>query len=429
MTSSDMNSNLNRLRSMALGSSSNQSDQQQPRASQETLNASLKLRRTPNEEHEPDHYEDLQLDFNPSLFRSLERFLPENLLSSTRIEKARAMSDLLLRYSPESERIRVQKHREYKQNILSSYQRLHEELYTLDPVSFFVPSFLDAVSNTSEENFKSIIVRAAPGIYTFDMFKPQFCQMLIAEVENMEKWFHYSKSSMMRPTTINKFGVVLDDFGLDGMLQKLLGDFISPISQVLFPEACGTGLDSHHGYAIEYGKYRDTDLGFHVDDSEVTLNVCLGNQFSGGELYFRGVRCDDHVNSEIKENYDYSQVPGQAVLHHGHHRHGARAITAGRLVNLVMWCRSSTFREAKSYQKDFSSWCGGCKLEKHNRQQVAIKATVEEEPPLAKITRNSAKITVEQVHGLMSQVIKDILFSQSDKTPSDPSDPGPMVTS
>ncbi|KAJ0247642.1 2-oxoglutarate and iron-dependent oxygenase domain-containing protein ICU11 [Hirschfeldia incana] len=365
---------------MALGSSSKQPDpphQQQPRASQETLNARLKLRRTPNEEHEPEHYEDLQLGFNPSLFRSLERFLPENLLGSTRIEKARAMSDLLLRYSPQSERIRVQKHREYRQNILSSYQRLNEELYTLDPASFFVPSFLDAVNNTSEESFKSVIVRAAPGIYTFDVFKPQFCQMLIAEVENMEKWFHYSKSSMMRPTTINKFGVVLDDFGLDGMLQKLLEDFISPISQVLFPEVCGTSLDSHHGYAIEYGKYRDTDLGFHVDDSEVTLNVCLGNQFSGGELYFRGVRCDNHVNSEIKENYDYSQVPGRAVLHHGRHRHGARAITCGRLVNLVMWCRSSTFREAKRYQKDFSIWCGGCKLEKHNRQQAAIKATAE----------------------------------------------------
>ena len=33
------------------------------------------------------------------------------------------------------------------------------------------------------------------------------------------------------------------------------------LMSVLFPEACGTGLDSHHGYAIEYGKYRDTDLG------------------------------------------------------------------------------------------------------------------------------------------------------------------------
>ncbi|KAF3586878.1 hypothetical protein F2Q69_00027356 [Brassica cretica] len=56
----------------------------------------------------------------------------------------------------------------------------------------------------------------------------------------------------------------------------------------------------------------------------------------------------------------------------------------------------------------------------------------EDEPPLAKITRDSAKITVEQVHGLMSQVIKDILFNsarQSDKTSSDPSDPEPMITS
>ncbi|CAM6108541.1 unnamed protein product [Calypogeia fissa] len=35
----------------------------------------------------------------------------------------------------------------------------------------------------------------------------------------------------------------------------------------------------------------------------------------------------------------------------------------------------------------------------------------EEESQLAKITRDSSKITVEQVHGLMSQVIKDILFN------------------
>ncbi|KAI8008703.1 COP9 signalosome complex subunit 5 [Camellia lanceoleosa] len=34
-----------------------------------------------------------------------------------------------------------------------------------------------------------------------------------------------------------------------------------------------------------------------------------------------------------------------------------------------------------------------------------------EESQLAEITRDSAKITVEQVHGLMSQVIKAILFN------------------
>lgn len=91
---------------------------------------------------------------------------------------------------------------------------------------------------------------------------------------------------------MNRFGVVLDDFGFETMLQKLVDDFISPISQciaslllvfvyccksllysdvlmvlvfdvfsVLFPEVCGTGLDSHHGFIVEYGKDRDTDLG------------------------------------------------------------------------------------------------------------------------------------------------------------------------
>lgn len=40
--------------------------------------------------------------------------------------------------------------------------------------------------------------------------------------------------------------------------------------------------------------------GFHVDDSEVTLNVCLGKEFDGGELFFRGVRCDKHVNGEAR---------------------------------------------------------------------------------------------------------------------------------
>lgn len=56
----------------------------------------------------------------------------------------------------------------------------------------------------------------------------------------------------------------------------------------------------------------------------------------------------------------------------------------------------------------------------------------QEESQLGKITRDSAKITVEQVHGLMSQVIKDTLFNsvcQSHKSLSDASGPEPMIES
>jgi len=124
--------------------------------------------------------------------------------------------------------------------------------------------------------------------------------MLLEEVENFEKWVHAMKFKIMRPNTMNKYGAVLDDFGLEAMLNQFMEQFVAPISRVFYPEVGGGTLDSHHAFVVEYGKDRDVELGFHVDDSEVTLNVCLGKQFSGGELYFRGIRCENHVNSETQ---------------------------------------------------------------------------------------------------------------------------------
>lgn len=35
----------------------------------------------------------------------------------------------------------------------------------------------------------------------------------------------------MRPNTMNKYGAVLDDFGLEAMLDKLVEGFIRPVSK------------------------------------------------------------------------------------------------------------------------------------------------------------------------------------------------------
>ena len=40
--------------------------------------------------------------------------------------------------------------------------------------------------------------------------------------------------------------------------------------------------------------------GLHEDEAEVTLNVCLGKEFSGGDLFFQGVRCDAHVTTNTQ---------------------------------------------------------------------------------------------------------------------------------
>ncbi|KAM5567829.1 2-oxoglutarate and iron-dependent oxygenase domain-containing protein CP2 [Rosa sericea] len=264
----------------------------------------MRLRLKPEKEHKSDSYQDLQqLEFSPLLFSSLEHYLPANMLNVPRELKLRYMREILLRYSTEGERTRIQRHREYRERITSNYQSLHEQLYTMQAEQFFVPSFLNAVNEGTEDSFRSIMVEPSPGVFTFEMLQPRFCELLVSEVENFERWVHETRFRIMRPNTMNKYGAVLDDFGFETMLDKLMEEFIRPISRVLFPEVGGATLDSHHGFVVEYGIDRDVELGFHVDDAEVTLNVCLGKQFTGGELYFRGVRCDKHVNSETLSEF------------------------------------------------------------------------------------------------------------------------------
>jgi len=40
-------------------------------------------------------------------------------------------------------------------------------------------------------------------------------------------------------------------------------------------------------FFVEYEKEKkDEELSYHMDESEITLNVCLGKKFTGGGLFF-----------------------------------------------------------------------------------------------------------------------------------------------
>lgn len=70
-------------------------------------NSSYRLRLNPNQEHQPENYADLESEFTPMLFSSLERYLPPNLLNASREMKHRYMREILRRYSTDGERNRV----------------------------------------------------------------------------------------------------------------------------------------------------------------------------------------------------------------------------------------------------------------------------------------------------------------------------------
>jgi len=167
-------------------------------------------------------------------------------------------------------------------------------------------------------------------------------------------------------------------------LDQLMRQFVEPFSKFLYPhvhapailaarakesnsnkmsdskDSAIAALDSHHGFVVEYQKGKDVKLDFHVDAADVTLNLCLGTQFSGGDLYFGGVRCAKHQqnNPSKQEEFYFKHRVGQGILHLGKHRHAATEINSGHRFNLILWCRSSAFHATRSGTgKDCPDWC------------------------------------------------------------------------
>lgn len=84
----------------------------------------------------------------------------------------------------------------------------------------------------------------------------------------------------------------------------------------------------------------------HHDDSDVTLNVCLGKDFEGATLSF----CGAFGSAEHRKHvHTYTHRVGRAIIHLGSHRHGADNIVSGERYSLIMWS-TGTYRETPEYK-------------------------------------------------------------------------------
>ena len=77
---------------------------------------------------------------------------------------------------------------------------------------------------------------------------------------------------------------------------------------------------------MRYGDNYDRNLGFHVDDSLITINLCLKNDSKGSELCFSGIRCPLHIDTPSMKNEKkiITHEKGFAVIHDGKNRHHTR---------------------------------------------------------------------------------------------------------
>ena len=226
-----------------------------------------------------------------------------------------------------------------KTTVITSYFLLAQCRALVDRAGIIQPDWLSlGLRDRPVSKWVDILLEISPGIFAFDLFCPEFCDMLVAEVDNYESTILPRR----RPNSMNKFGLILNEIGLEPLMNDLLSKYIGPLCKALYPaENVAVGLDHHHSFVVVYSQAGDKGLGMHHDASEVTLNVCLGKKFEGSGLVFCGRAGQTDYR---KQHCVHSHIKGRAVIHLGRQRHGADNITSGERINLIMWARSSAFR-------------------------------------------------------------------------------------
>ncbi|CAE7183889.1 ICU11 [Symbiodinium microadriaticum] len=239
-----------------------------------------------------------------------------------------------------------EKHEELLEAARKELGPLHEDVYhlcssrgsELETASCLLPALRQALADASPAALRSQLVevcRDAAGyaVYRFDIFAPDWCDRVLAELDHLEA----SGIPLRRPNGMNRYGAILSNLGFqEGLLQPLMRLVVKPLARELWPEWVDPmDCNETYGFVVRYRIGEDVELAEHADTSNVTLNVCLGKEFSGGELYFKGVRFTPSQDDVQEHSVFHSR--GSALIHLGGHYHGARPITSGERSNLILW--------------------------------------------------------------------------------------------
>ena len=218
----------------------------------------------------------------------------------------------------------------------------------------------DAQRRAAEATVRALLSPTeAENVVRFQLFQPRFCETLLSELRHWES----SRIPMRRPNGMNRNGLVVDELGMDSMLQALVAKYVRPLAQLVFPRHATDGdFVEHHGFVVKYRRRAgvsdggeeeteqqqrqqrqqedDVKLAEHADAATVTLNVLLSDAgFEGGGLEFGGLRFSATEEQAERAAVAFEGHPaGTALLHLGQQLHGARELTAGERNNLVVWC-------------------------------------------------------------------------------------------
>ena len=142
---------------------------------------------------------------------------------------------------------------------------------------------------------------------------------------------------------MHQMSIPTDKLNLKEEIDDLVNIYLNKISSSLFPNRYFFKFDSIHSYIVHYLESGDIDLDFHVDDSLITFNICLNDNFEDSNIIFEGPRCPKHLGSysDTKEIFKIKHRKGYAIIHDGKNRHRVDKIISGERFNLIIWCQNN----------------------------------------------------------------------------------------
>ena len=217
--------------------------------------------------------------------------------------------------------------------------------------SWLHPDALELVENARDESVDlekaKALRKELPGVYSFQVFTPEFVTIFNEEIANFYDASEKFDIPVRRPNSMNNYGVIVNEIGMRPMISAFQQSTLWPIARRLFPQQASQ-FDDHHSFIVRYRADEDPGLDMHTDDSDVTFNVCLGDDFTGATLSFCGMM---GAANHRKHSYTYHHEVGRAVIHLGSLRHGADDIETGTRANLIVWNHNWAWRGSLAYKR------------------------------------------------------------------------------
>ena len=194
-------------------------------------------------------------------------------------------------------------------------------------------------------DYKGYFQELGDGVYIGKIFTDEFCEDVLERISHVDAQANAARCIAANSMHWNALPAA--QIGIEPLVGSLVELFDQDIAPNILPERLRLPIDDIHSYIVRYGHSSDRDLGFHIDDSFLTLNICLNEGFTGSELVFEGERCPTHVDthSSAHERLCVEHQKGSMVVHPGKNRHFVNWISSGERCNLIIWCQNEAERD------------------------------------------------------------------------------------